>query len=313
MNTLTEKIIIPAWLLIKDDTRLKRFFFFPGLLSIVVYSVILTYQVIYTYVKIFWKKVKVLELILNFIHSSYFFEVVVSAGTLVLLYVFLTPICEGALIRYIDEKQHRERVSFSDAIGVGLFRFLSIFEYNNIFSQFRFTTIFNAYLFTLRLIGIEYIRQLSYVFFGAFIFWMIMNVLFAYAKYEIVIKGVGVLSAIWSSIKITTLNPKVTLKLYFLMFFLNIKVLLNFLVFLVFPIWFFSALVFISSQFFLYITLFVIGLLFLFFVFVLGYMSAVLEIFQTAIWYYAYIEWKRRVDEVESGGRGGWGDEHQEH
>ena len=310
MNSLVEKIIVPAWLLIKDDTRLKRLFFLPGLLSIIVFSIILSYQVIYTYVKIFWEKAKALELILDFVHSGYFFEVAVTVGTLIVTYIFITPICEGALIYYINEKQHKERVSFSGAIGVGVFRFLSILEYNNIFSQFRFTTILNAYLFTLRLIGVEYIRHLSYTFLAILVFWMIINILFAYAKYEVVLRGVWVLSAIGASIKITTLSPKVTLKLYFLMFFLNIRVLLNFLIFLVFPISFFSALVFISSQFFLFITLFVIAILFLFFVFVMWYLSAVLEIFQTAIWYFAYLEWKKLVEEVESHTTGWGGDGH---
>lgn len=310
MNVLTEKIIIPAWLLIKDDSRLKKLFFLPGLLSIVVFSIILTYQVIYTYVKIYGEKVKVLELILNFVHSQYFLEVSITVWCLILLYIFLIPICEGALIYYIEEKQHKERVSFSDALWVGLFRFLSVFEYNNIFSQFKFTTILNAYLFTLRLIWVEYVKPLSYVFTAVFFFWIIINLLFAYAKYEVVLKGVWVLEAIGASIKITTLNPKVTLKLYFLMFFLNIKVLLNFLVFLVFPIGFFSALVFISSQFFLVITLSVLVLLFLFFVFVLWYLTAVLDIFQTAIWYFAYEEGRKKVEEVETHAWGGGGHDH---
>jgi hypothetical protein len=114
--------------------------------------------------------------------------VALTAGSIILLYILITPICEGALISYIDAKQHKDQVSFSDAIGVGVFRFLSIFEYNNIFSQFRFTTILNAYLFTLRLVGVEYIKQLSYVFLAALVFGTIINLLFAYSKYEIVLK-----------------------------------------------------------------------------------------------------------------------------
>jgi hypothetical protein len=70
-------IVIPAWEVIKNDYKVKRFYFFPGLLSIISLTTILLYQSIYTYIVIFHKKEKALELILQFFHSDYFIEFIV--------------------------------------------------------------------------------------------------------------------------------------------------------------------------------------------------------------------------------------------
>lgn len=296
MNNLAEKVIIPAWRLIKDDTRLKRLYFFPWLLAILLLSFSLSYQVIYTYVNVFNQKEKVLELLLEFLHASYFFEVVILSLVVALFYLFFMPVCEGALISYIDEKQSKDVVSFSDAMGVGLFRFLLVFEYNFSFSEFKLANLLNAYLFVIRFIWLEYIGYVNILFFILFIFSVIVNILFAYTKYEIVLWWNPVIKSIGISSKIAILNPKMTIKLFFLMFFLNVRVILNFIVFLVFPILFFAALVFISSSFFLVITLWMIALLFLFFIMVLGYLSWVLEIFKTSIWYFAYQEGKQKLE-----------------
>jgi hypothetical protein len=70
-------IIIPAWEVIKCDFKVKRFYFLSGLLSIISLTTILLYQSIYTYIVIFHKKEKALELILQFFHSDYFIEFII--------------------------------------------------------------------------------------------------------------------------------------------------------------------------------------------------------------------------------------------
>lgn len=233
---------------------------------------------------------------LEFLHASYFVEVILVSLVFMGFYLLFMPICEWALISYIDEKQSKETVSFSDAMWVGLFRFLPIFEYNNSFNEFKIANLLNAYLFAIRFLGLEYIKYINLLFILLLFLSILANILFAYTKYEIVLAGNPVIKSIGISSKIAILNPKTTIKLYFLMFLLNIRVLLNFIVFLVFPIGFFSALVFISSPFFLAITLWLVAVLFVFFIFVLGYLSWVLEIFKTSIWYFAYIEGKKKLE-----------------
>ncbi len=290
----TQRILTPALELIKSDSRIKRFYFFPGLLSVIFFSVLLTYQVIYTYSVLLGKKEAVFEVILNFFHSQYITQALIASGIFLICYIILVPIFEWALIRYIDKAQN-EDASRSDSLWHGIMRFAPLFEFNNIFNMFKFMSIVNGYLFALRFLWLEYISFLSITFTIAFLFSIVLNILISYARYEIVLENKWVFEAIGVSSQIALLNIKTTLRLYVLMFIMNIKVVVNFVIFLIFPI--ISAFIvgFVSSQTFLAITFLVLWGIFIFLLIILWYLAWVLEVFTTAIWYNAYIEWKEKL------------------
>jgi hypothetical protein len=298
MSILKEKIIIPARDIIKNDSKIKLFYFIPWLLSIIFLSVLLVYQSIYTYVKIFWKKEEALEIILQFFHSDYVVEVIISLVIFLIAYFLLTPIFEWWLIKYIASKNKDNMFSMSEFISLGLYKFLPIFEYNNIFSEFKFISILNMYLFTIRFVGVEYIRYISYMFLVVMIFGTIINVLFSYAKYEIVLRDKWIFESVGISSKIAIFNLKTTIKLHILIFFLNIKVIINFIIFLSFPIIIIIAISYITSKIFLFISITILSLLFIFFILLLWYLAAVLEIFVRSIWYFAYIEWENQMKRI---------------
>jgi len=93
-HPLKDNIILPAWKTIHDDARIKKFYLFPGLLSIVFLTVLLVYQSIYTYVKIFGKTDEALLLILKFFHSDYVFEVAITSIIFLIIYFICMPIYE---------------------------------------------------------------------------------------------------------------------------------------------------------------------------------------------------------------------------
>ena len=297
---LKEKIILPSLELIKNDSKIKKYYFIPGLLSIVLLSVLLVYQSIYTYIIILGKKKEALELILNFFHSSYLIEIIVISVIFMLIYIISMPILEWWLIKYISDRDVKWSASFWDSVGFGIYRFYPLFEFSNIFNQFKFINILNGYLFALRFIGLEYVKYISYLFIVIYLFSIVINTIASYARYEIVLCDKWVFQAIGASSKISLINIRITMKLYFLMFILNIKVILNFIIFLSFPILFVLAFSFITSQIFLAIALFILGVIFLGLIIILGYITSVLEIFSTAIWYQAYKIWKRKLIESEN-------------
>jgi len=45
-------IIIPSWKTIALDSKVKKFYFLPGILGVIFLTVVLVYQTVYTYVKI---------------------------------------------------------------------------------------------------------------------------------------------------------------------------------------------------------------------------------------------------------------------
>lgn len=289
-------IVIPAWEVIKNDLKVKRFYFFPWLIGIIALTTILLYQSIYTYVVIFNKKEKALEVILNFFHSEYFLETLISVIIFIIIYLFIIPIFEWWLIKYLDEKRNWIQMSTVDAIWFGLCRFLPMFEYSNVFSEFKYISILNIYLFLIRFVWLEYIMYINYLMVFAFLISTFINIMFAYAKYEIILKNKWVFQSIAMSMQISILNLKNTLRLYMLMFLINIRVLLNFLVFLFFPILIVVSISYITTKVFLALAITMIIILFFFFLLLIWYLTAVLDVFKTSIWYYAYVIWRARVE-----------------
>lgn len=291
-----KNIVIPAWEVIKNDLKLKRFYFLPWLVWIIALTTILLYQSIYTYVVIFHKKDKALEVILKFFHSDYFLETIIWVTLFILIYLFIIPIFEWWLIKYLDEKRNWVQMSTLDAIWFWVCRFLPMFEYSNVFSEFKYISILNAYLFLIRFVGLEYIKYINYIMIFAFVISTFINIMFAYAKYEIILKNKWVFQSIAMSMQISILNLKNTLRLYMLMFLINIRVLLNFLVFLFFPILIVIALSYITTKLFLALAIIMILILFIFFLLLIWYLTAVLDVFKTSIWYFAYVIWRERVE-----------------
>ena len=93
-HILKENIILPAWKIIQNDSSIKKVYFFPGLLSIIFLTALLVYQAIYTYVEIFEKKDEAFVILLNFFHSDYLIEVIVSAIIFLVIYILIMPIFE---------------------------------------------------------------------------------------------------------------------------------------------------------------------------------------------------------------------------
>lgn len=301
--TTTQKnnIILKAWETISEDSKIKKIYFLPWVISIIFLTIILVYQSIYTYVVLFNQKEKALSIILQFFHSDYFTEAIVGGIIFLVIYIIFVPFYDGLLVWYLNKKEENpgEEIKLSESIGNGLYRFLPMFEYSNIFSQFKFITVINSYLFCLRFIGVQHIKPLSIAFVILLAISVIINLLCAYCKYEIVLNNQKAFESISNSAKITFLNLWLTIKIYFFMFIVNVRVIINFLVFLMFPIIIVSAITYISSKIFLTITVTILSIIFIFFILILGYLWGVMEIFKSATRYYAYREGRKKLEENE--------------
>jgi hypothetical protein len=274
-------------------------YFLPWTLSIIFLSVLLAYQSIYTYTILANKKEETLEQILNFVHSTYILEFIIFAIIFIILYVLIIPIFEWALIKYIEKKDKSWSAELSETLSIWLYKFSAIFKYNNLFSEFKFLSIVNWYLFILRFFEFHYMIVINYIFLILFIFSVIINILFIYSKYIIVLENEKIFDSVSKSTKLAFINLKNTFKLYFLMFILNIRVVFNFIIFLLFPILIVTVIGFITTQILKTLAIIIILLIFIWFILFLGYLTWVLEALKTAIWYYAYKKGKERLDNIE--------------
>ncbi len=297
---MEKEFILKSWNLVNHDSKIKKFYFIPGLIQIIFLMVILVYQVIYTYVVLFNKQDKALWIILNIIHLEYFFEILILWIIFTIFYVIFIPICEWTLIYYLSKKESLDKeTSIWDSFWGWLYSFLPLFEYWNIFSQFKVISIINIYLFCLRFIWVKYIEVLSWAFLILILVSVVVNILSVYWKFEIVLNNKKSIEALSESIKISILNIKTTIKIYFFLFLLNLRILLNFFVFLLFPIIIASATLYITSKFYLFITISVLTILFITFTIILWYLWGVFDILKTSIWYNAYIEGKKKTENLK--------------
>ncbi len=287
-NNPKNKIIKQAWYLIKDDINIKKLYFLPGLLSIIFLTILLVYQSIYTYVVIFHQKQKALEIILNFFHSQYALTIIIAFFIFLLIYFLITPIFEWACIKYIFYKSEKKDISIWEALSLWIYKFSPLFKYWNLFSEFKFLSVFNGYLFTIRFFDWKYIKQITYAFLILWLISIILNIFIIYSKYIIVIENKKVFESVSKSFKLAIITFYTTLKLYLLMFILNIRVIINFLVFLLFPITIISLIWIITSKIFLSITIIILSIIFIIFVLFLWFLTWTLEVFKNAIWFFAY-------------------------
>ncbi len=299
MSNIKKDIIYPAWKLINEDTKLKKAFFFSGLFSVLFASIILTYQAIYTYVVFYNQEQEAINKVKDFFESWYFVETIIILFILFIIYETIIPIFEWWFIKYVDLKRKWKDISIWDLIGFWIHNFLKIFEFTNLTGQLKFLTILNIYLFLIRWFDWQFIKAIS-IFILIYLFIAtIFNILFIYAKYEIVLEKKWVIAAITKSREITIVNFITTIKLYFFMFALNIRVLINFVIVLFFPILISVSLTSISSIYLKYLSIFFIVIIFSWVILILSYLSWVLEIFKNTIWYNAYIEGKKKVDFIK--------------
>jgi len=95
-------------------------------------------------VKIIWNNQDVvLKTILRFLETDLWIKALIAGIIFLILYFLLTPIFEAGLVKYIDVKYKWWEISKSEAFWQGLYRFLQVFEYNNIFSEFKILSILN--------------------------------------------------------------------------------------------------------------------------------------------------------------------------
>ncbi len=295
---MKDDLVIPAWEVASSNTAIKIFNFFPSLLSTIYLSLILLYQVAWTYINIFGLKDQFFSLVVNFVHNGYFSEIIISAVAFFLMFVLVTPLAEGgliALIDRVDRTRSTERLT-SYGLGRGLKHFLPVFEANNITALFKLLSIITFTLFLVRLLGTTY---LSYILLGMSIYFMIamvINIVLAYTRFFIVLEGKSAFDAVVASAEMALDNLSITAKLYLTLILVYVRTILTVLAFILFP--------FLLSAVFTYITIASIKILFVVilmgllvgFILFVSHLNSVLEIFVETLWYRAYIDNKSRAD-----------------
>jgi hypothetical protein len=74
---MKEQIALHAWEMITRFSSLKKLNFFPSFIGMTWLFLVLFYQITFTYIVIFKQQDRFFEWVSDFIHKTYFFEVLV--------------------------------------------------------------------------------------------------------------------------------------------------------------------------------------------------------------------------------------------
>ncbi len=299
---MKSNIVIPSWELVNHATSIKKFNFFPSFLSTIYLSVIVLYQVAFSYIYIFQKKDEFFWLVIEFFHKDYFIEVVICVVVWLIAYLLLKPISEAWIVCMVDwfAKWEEPKQKVMYWVSQWLLNFLQLFEYHNFMWLFKLLSIITFYFLLLRLFWSEYAVIISIIMFFYLVFAVLINVLFAYTKFFIIFEKKHIFEAISLSTKMTLMNMDVTMKLYYTLFMVYARVIFTLIVFTAFSLVFSALFALISTQkIFFAIWVGMLLLIFLAFLVFTSHFNSVLEIFVDALWYNAYNENKKNMPQEE--------------
>jgi hypothetical protein len=293
------QIIQDAWDFTQNNKGLIRWYgFLPALFSIVVSTLYFTYQ-FYAYKssKLFedWDRSFLLEIFdytYDFLqkYAEYAWLIILVLLILALLNLFLPAICEGAMIQIIARRYNGQQVKDSEGIRYGLLSFLRLFEYQLLRRSLSIVSIVATASIFLRTWGLDALGLITSVFGFITIVALIMNLLFTYVEFYIVIDSEDVFQAIIKSCSLVVSQWQMTFLIGVLMMIIGVRVIFQLLTVLIVPI-----LVILPASYLATITFANIGLIIgivvaLIVVFFAAYFSAILQLFASSVWVMTFLE-----------------------
>jgi len=214
-----------------------------------------------------------------FVFWEHFFILILIAFVMILiLYFFLPPIWEWALINYLDTKK-----SIWSCMWKWFVNFFKMFELHGFLSLFSFLFFFIVIsrIYVFDMLDSTFILPLIFIW---LFFVLFFNFTLFYAKYLIVLEWFDVFDSIKESVKLTFLNTKQTIKYFIIYLLLYIRYIINILIVVWIPLlvlYIFLKTDVANIQFVKYAIFFIMFLLF----FLVAYVNWIVEAFFIAMWY----------------------------
>jgi len=285
------EVIHNAWSLTLESSKLKWFAFVPSVIAVIVFILEVAWQ-------LFWysKEFEFLDLGISFKNVKHFFSFLVENGFLIwviflvifiIIFAFVLPaLIKATILLTIRHKfeNPNEPIKIRKKVVEGLNYFFYLFEYKGMMAPFQFFTIAFFVATMYRFYHGTIFDHLWPVVIVYFVFSIFVNIFLAFAPYFIVFENQNLGSAIKSSMSLVFLNFGKTLALILLMFLVNFRVLINVLVVLGVPFGILLTVSYFAASGWFGFALFVIIILGILAILFASYLTAILEIFLTAVW-----------------------------
>lgn len=197
-------------------------------------------------------------------------------------YVIFPPMFRGVMIHAVNRIRKNQDITGSVESGIG--HFFPMFEYGILTGAFGITTLFTESSLILRWWGQDaFFIALPFFFFVAII-GFIINFLFTYSEYYIILEEKGVIQSIKESSILVLANLRRTFLVFALLLLIAARTILNVLLVLLIPMLVVAVSTFFATKFLTLIAFVIVGLLSLIILLISAYLLGLFNIFTTAVW-----------------------------
>ncbi len=292
-------IIGEAWAVTRQNKPLIMWFaFLPAFIHTLSFIIYFTYQTLTLQIspfalpgsEHFWESLINFSIDLFQNNASLAVVLVVISAIMGLIYLFIPVFSEGALIQLLAGLKAGRPPSIMEGIGLGLRRFLQLFEYHLAIKTFSVVSIFTNAVFVFRSFGPESFGLFAWLFVGIFIIGLFFSLLFTYTEYFIVIDDKGMLNAMVSSIQLVMRQWHHTLFMLLLMVIISARIVFNVLVSLLVPFLVIAPILLFTSLTLTIVGVVIGGILGLVSLYFASYFMGVIHLFSVGVWTYTFLE-----------------------
>ncbi len=197
-------------------------------------------------------------------------------------YTLTPPVFKGALISALHKIKNYESIEGSFEVGVR--HFFVLFEFGVVTGAFSITTLFTESSFILRWWGENVFFIILPILLFIAMAGLIINFLFTYSEYYIVLEGRGLMKSMTESSVLVIGNLRKTFLVFILMLLIGARIILNVLLVLLIPMLVVFLTTYLASIFLSTFGLVMIGIFALIVLMVSAYLLGIFQIFATAVW-----------------------------
>ena len=294
-------IIKDAWQMTLESPKIKWLIFVPSFMAVLIFVLEMGWQISLYLAKLDvigdFISLESIRRLIGFLAENGLIGISIVAVVVILLFMFvIPPWITGTIILCIRQKcWHPEKqIHNRQKLVQGLGHFFPLFEFNAATSIFSLIPIllFTATFFRFFDTWFEFAWPVIAVY---SIIALFINLFISFTPYYIVTEKMKVVEAIKRSFALVFLNFGATLMIFLLMLLVNLRILLNVAVVVGVPLAIVAAFVLTKSSTIFMLTM-LIGTALMCFT---AYVSAIVTIFSTGVWYLSFEILKQRQKEIE--------------
>lgn len=305
MRLKAREIIGEAWEFTQHNKRLIIWYaFFPALLTTLVGIVYLGYQYLFLLNSPAFGAdegflLKFISSVLDLIRANISSTVplFIATGIIVILYILIPSLCEGAIIQLIARKRNDQEVRTRDGFRYGIMSFLPIFEYSWLVRTFSIFSVLTLSTMIIRGLGWEGFQTLSPILIVFALAGIILTLLFTYTEFFIVIDDRRVIESVAKSSVLVMTHLEETILLSILMLIISIRILIQIVFVLLIPAAMITIAYFLTSSTIPGLALGLAAVVGLILLYIAAYLSATIHVFAASVWTFTFLDLTAQKDE----------------